>query len=95
MVRIRNVYKTLVQEPEGMRPLGRPTHKWDDNIRKYLKDIGYDNMDWFHLAQKYPVAGSCKTVLDLGIPKGEKKSGKFLYYLSGYQLLKKDSAAWS
>jgi hypothetical protein len=28
----RNVYRLLVGKPEGKRPLGRPRHKWVDNI---------------------------------------------------------------
>jgi hypothetical protein len=29
----RNVYRLLVAKPEGKRPLGRPRHRWVDNIR--------------------------------------------------------------
>jgi hypothetical protein len=32
-VEIRNEYKILVGEPEVKRPLGRPTRKWEDNIK--------------------------------------------------------------
>ena len=28
----RGAYRVLVVEPEGKRPLGRPRHKWEDNI---------------------------------------------------------------
>jgi hypothetical protein len=28
----RKVHKVLVEKPEGKRPLGRPTLKWDDGI---------------------------------------------------------------
>jgi len=27
-------------EPEGKRPLGRPRHIWDDNIKMYLQEVG-------------------------------------------------------
>jgi hypothetical protein len=30
---MRNAYKILIGKPEGRRPLGRPTHRWKDNIR--------------------------------------------------------------
>jgi len=30
----------LVGEPEGKRPLGRPRHRWEDNIRMDLREIG-------------------------------------------------------
>jgi hypothetical protein len=31
----------LVGRPESMRPLGRPRHKWEDNIKLDLREIGY------------------------------------------------------
>jgi len=36
---------------EGKRPLGRPRRRWEDNIRKDLKEIGWEVVDWMHLAQ--------------------------------------------
>jgi hypothetical protein len=47
----RGVYRVLVGKPEGKRPLGRPRHKWEDNIRMDLQDVGYGGMDWIELAQ--------------------------------------------
>jgi hypothetical protein len=41
----------LVGKPEGKRPLGRPTRWWVDNIKIYLREIGWDGMDWIDLAQ--------------------------------------------
>jgi len=32
MGEIRNAYNILVGKPEGKRPLGRPRHRWKDNI---------------------------------------------------------------
>jgi hypothetical protein len=29
----RGVYSVLVGKPEGKRPLGRPRHRWEDNIK--------------------------------------------------------------
>ena len=34
----RGIYRVLVGKPEGRRPLGRPWHRWVDNIRKW--DVG-------------------------------------------------------
>jgi hypothetical protein len=34
----RNANRILVGKPEGQRPLGRPRHKWVDNIKMYLRD---------------------------------------------------------
>jgi hypothetical protein len=35
----------LVGKPEGNRPLGRPRHKWVDNIRMDLVEVGLGNVD--------------------------------------------------
>jgi hypothetical protein len=43
---MRNAYKTLFGEAEG-----RPKHIWDDIIRMDPKEIGWEVMDWIHLAQ--------------------------------------------
>jgi hypothetical protein len=29
----------------------RPKHKWKDNIKMDLKEIGREGLDWIHLAQ--------------------------------------------
>jgi hypothetical protein len=29
----RNAYRCVTEKPEGKRPLGRPRHRWEDNIR--------------------------------------------------------------
>jgi hypothetical protein len=34
----REIYRILVGRPEGRRPLGRPRHRWQDNIRMELRD---------------------------------------------------------
>jgi len=33
----RGAYRVLVGKPEGRRPLGRPRHRWVDNIRMDLQ----------------------------------------------------------
>jgi hypothetical protein len=47
----RNVYRLLVRKPEGKRPLGRPKHRWMDNSKKDLLQIGLSVVDWTGLAQ--------------------------------------------
>jgi len=37
IVYMRSAYKILVGKPEGKRPLGRPIHRWEDNIRRILE----------------------------------------------------------
>jgi hypothetical protein len=45
----RNTYRILVGKPEGKRPLGRPRHRWEDNIKLDLRDIGWGGMDWIDM----------------------------------------------
>jgi hypothetical protein len=41
----------LVGKPERRRSLGRPRHRWLDNIRMDLVDVGWDDVDWIGLSQ--------------------------------------------
>ena len=34
------IYWVLVRKPEGKRPLGRPRHRWNDNIKMDLQELG-------------------------------------------------------
>jgi hypothetical protein len=47
---MRKAYKILVGKPERKRALGRPRHIWED-IRKDLREIVLDSVDWLHLPQ--------------------------------------------
>ena len=47
----RGVYRVLVGKPEGKRPLGRPKHRWEDNIKMDLQEVGSGGMYWIELAQ--------------------------------------------
>jgi len=49
--RYENVLQILIGIPEGKRPLGRTRHRWEDNIKMYLTEIGWEGVDWIHLAQ--------------------------------------------
>jgi hypothetical protein len=46
-----NTYRLLVLMPEGKTPLGRPRHKWMDNVKIHLGDNGWGGVDWIGLAQ--------------------------------------------
>jgi hypothetical protein len=46
----RGVYRVLVGRPEGKRPLGKPRHRWEDNIKMDLREIGIDGANWIYLA---------------------------------------------
>jgi hypothetical protein len=47
----RVVYRVLVEKPEGRRPLGRLTRKWEVNIRMDLREVGCGWVDWMELTQ--------------------------------------------
>jgi len=46
-----DIYRILVGKPEGKRPLGRPRHRWEDNIKMDLQEVGSGGMDCIKLAQ--------------------------------------------
>jgi hypothetical protein len=33
----KNACRILIGNPEGKRPLGRPRHRWEDNIKMGIK----------------------------------------------------------
>jgi hypothetical protein len=37
----RGVYRVLVGGPEKKRPLGRSRHRWEDNIKIDLEELGW------------------------------------------------------
>ena len=51
MVEGRGVYRVLMGKREGRRPLGRPRHRWENNIKMDLQEVGCGVMDWIELAQ--------------------------------------------
>ena len=47
----RGVHRVLVGKPEGKRPLGRHRHRWEDNNKMDLQEVGGGCGDWMDLAQ--------------------------------------------
>ena len=41
----------LVGRPERRIPFRRPRHRWEENIRKDLQEVGWEAMDWIVLCQ--------------------------------------------
>ena len=41
----------LTGKHRGKRPLGRPSHMWEHNIRMDLKEMGINEMDWLDSVQ--------------------------------------------
>ena len=51
MEEARSSFKILTGKPTGKSLLGRPRHRWKDNIRIDLKEIGINMRNWVDLAQ--------------------------------------------
>ena len=47
----RSAFKMLTGTPAGKRPLGRRRHRWEDNIRMNLKEIGINTRNWIDSTQ--------------------------------------------
>ena len=66
----RDVHRVLVGKPEGKRPLGRPRHIWEDNIKMDLQEVGGGCGDWMELAQdRDRWRALVSTVRNLRVPK--------------------------
>jgi hypothetical protein len=65
---MRNEYKILVEKHERKRSLGRHRRRWEDNIRKDLREIGLKDVDGMHLAQdRDQVHTLVNTVIDFRV----------------------------
>jgi len=51
MEKDRSSFQILTGEHTGMRPLGRPRRRCEDNIRMDLKEIGIDTRNWVDSSQ--------------------------------------------
>jgi hypothetical protein len=66
----RGVYRVLVGKPEGKRPLERPRHRWEDNIKMDLQEVGRSCGDWMEVAQyRDRWRALVSTVMNLRVPK--------------------------
>jgi hypothetical protein len=69
MEEMSNSYKPLVWIPERKTPFGRPSRRWEDNIRMDLTEIGWEVVDCIHLAQDRNQWGDLvNTVMNTGVP---------------------------
>jgi hypothetical protein len=65
----RGVYRGLVGRPEGKRPLGRPRHRWEENIKLDLWEIGINRANWIWLTQaRVPWRAFVNMVMNLQVP---------------------------
>jgi hypothetical protein len=68
MGEVRNSYSNLVGNPKVKRPLRSTRRRWNGNIRMDLRKIGWDCVDWIHLAQ-------CRDQWRVLCEKGNEPSG--------------------
>jgi hypothetical protein len=71
----RGVHRVLVGKPEGKRPLGRPRHRWEDNIKMDLQEVRGSCGDWMELARNRTGGCACGCGEE---PSGSKNAGNFL-----------------
>jgi hypothetical protein len=65
----RGVHRVLVGRPKGKRPLGRPRHRWEDNIKMDLQEMGPGGMNWIDLAQdRDSLQALVNAVMNLRVP---------------------------
>jgi hypothetical protein len=59
----------LMGKPEGKRPLGRPRHRWEDNIKMDLQEVGCWGGNWITLAQdRHRWQALVNVVMNLWVP---------------------------
>jgi len=59
----------LGRRPEGRRPLGRPRHRWEDNIKMGLQEVEWGGMGWIVVSQdRDRVWALAKVVMNLQVP---------------------------
>jgi hypothetical protein len=65
---MRKAYIVLVGKLERKRLLGRLRRRWDDNIRKNLREIWWESVDWMHLSQnRYKRRALVTTLMNLWV----------------------------
>ena len=45
----RSTYRVLVEKLKENNTLKKPSRRWEDNIRNYIKYIGWEGFDWTDL----------------------------------------------
>jgi hypothetical protein len=74
----RNACRLLMGRPEGKRALRRPRRRWVDNIRMYLGEVGWGDVDWICLAL---VESSCEFRVE---PLGSMKCWETIEWLNNW-----------
>jgi hypothetical protein len=70
MGEVRGVYRVLVGRPKCKRPLGRPRHRWEDNIKMDIRGRGINGVNWIQLARdRVQWQAFVNTVMNLWVPR--------------------------
>jgi hypothetical protein len=65
----RVVYMVLVGKPEVKRPIGRPRHRWEDNIKMDLQEVGCEGTPWIDVVQdRYRWRTLLNAVMNIRVP---------------------------
>ena len=65
----RGLYGVLVGKTEGKRQLGRPSRRWEDDIKIVLQEVGCERMDWNDLTKdKDSWRALVNAVMNLRVP---------------------------
>jgi hypothetical protein len=65
----RAAYRVWVGKLERKRPPGRHKHRWEDNMKTDLQEVGWGCMDWIYLAQDmYQWRAVVNAVMNLQVP---------------------------
>jgi len=69
MGEMRSAYDSLIGKAEEKRPRARPRRRWEDNIRMNLTEIGWEGVEWIHLAQDGDQwRAHADTIMNLRVP---------------------------
>jgi hypothetical protein len=65
----RGFHRVWVGRPKRKRPLGRPRHRWEDNIKMDIRELWIDEANWIQLAQdRVQWQAFVNTVMNLQVP---------------------------
>ena len=66
-------YRVFVGKPEGTRPLGRLKHRWEDNIKMDLLEVGREGMSWIDVAKnRERLRPLVKAIMNLRVVQNER-----------------------
>jgi hypothetical protein len=74
----RKVYKVLVGEPKGKRPLRRPKRRWEDGIRMDLRETGWGMWSGFGWLRTGISGGLLRTLMNIRVLKARSSLHSYM-----------------